>query len=324
MRSPRFRPILHLSLGLLAGCAPMAAAPAGPAAEVSPPPGMPVLEGTLMNQVTRLEKDLPRAATEGFTIPEDAEMTAFSDIPADLREGRLELALTSAQANAYELFWYTDRNDKGAVSYLLREADPSRKGWGVYAFRVATESSLIVEAPHPLADADTPSVSVAIYRDLNARALLIAGAHRDANRDGSADAAHDPQTVFQAIHESELRQSLSSTDSAIVLQIHGFAASSHPAYPQVIVSYEHGRDINPANLVQGQLIESAIVKALQQRGVEAGTCGGGQWRDLCGSTNIQASTMSQGLFIHLELDDSVRREDKQLRAALADALGVQP
>ena len=279
------------------------------------------VDGKLINQVGRLEKNLPRANSEGYIVPTDEEKKIFANIVTNLRDNKLEDALVSATDNAYELLWYADNNDDNAVSYLLRESDPSQKGWGLYVFRVGTDSNIIIEAPHPVYDEGTPSIAVNIYRALDARAVLVAGAHRDANRDHSADAAHDPQNIFQAIHEAELQQSINSMGSVIILQIHGFAASKHPAYPHVIVSYEHGKDINPVDLVKGQQIETKIFNALQDNGIKAGTCGGGEWRDLCGSTNIQSSLMTQGIFIHIELDDSIRQNSKRFLSALVDALG---
>lgn len=83
----------------------------------------------------------------------------------------------------------------------------------------------VIEAPHPLTDEGTPTVALAIYRVLNTHALLVGGAHRDANQDGSADVAHNPQTIFQVFHAT-------FGENAIVLQIHGFAANKHPDYPQ--------------------------------------------------------------------------------------------
>ncbi|MBI5563777.1 MAG: hypothetical protein HY870_02705 [Chloroflexi bacterium] len=97
-----------------------------------------------------------------------------------------------AAENSYELARYADRGEDGAESWLLRELSPIRKGWGLYAFRVQAAYDVIVEEPHPLADADTPAIAAAIYRLLYARTLLIAGAHRGADADGSADVAHEP------------------------------------------------------------------------------------------------------------------------------------
>lgn len=302
---------LTFVLILLAGCSAGAGASTPSTLQVTPPANMHVVEGKLLNQIGRLEKNMPRAGSEGFLVPTEAQKEIFSELVANIRNGNLAPALSSASTNGYELLWYVDQNDDNAVSYVLRESDPSKRGWGLYIFRANTASNVIIEAPHPLFDEGTPALATNLFRALDARALLVAGAHRDANHDGSADASSNPQTIFQATHESELQQSILSTGAGIILQIHGFASSKHPAYPQVIISYEHGSNINPVDLVKGQQLAGRIVDALNNKGIKTGLCNGDQWRDLCGATNIQGTMMTQGIFIHIELDETIRTNDKK-------------
>jgi hypothetical protein len=313
--------VLTFCLALFTACSTAKVTPNPPVLQVTPPLDMQMVEGKLINQVGRLENAMPRASSEGFVVPTDAEKNFFSNIVTSMRSNDLGTAMTDANSNGYELLWYTDLNDDNAVSYVLREVVPSKRGWGLYVFRAATNSHVIIEAPHPLFDEGTPALSVKIYRALEARALLIAGAHRDANRDGSADVSHDPQSIFQAIHDEELKQSIALTGSAIILQIHGFSAAKHPAYPHVIISYEHGKDINPIDLVKGQQLASGMAKKLNDKGIKTSTCGTGEWRDLCGGFNVQASQLTRGIFIHIELDETVRSDDAKFIEALMTALG---
>ena len=312
--------LLTFLLLLLPGCSSAKGTPVPPALQITPPANMSVVEGKLRNQISRLEKDMPRANSEGFVIPTDEQKQAFFAIVSSLGSGKLEEALSASAANGYELLWYTDQNDNNAVDYVLREIDPAKNGWGLYIFRAGATSNVIIEAPHPIYDEGTPDLAADVFRALDARALLVAGAHRDANRDGSADVSDQPQTIFQAVHEAEIEQSMMATGSAIVLQIHGFRSSKHPAYPQVIISYEHGNDTNPIELVEGQQLAGKIVNALNANGVKAGLCNGKTWRDLCGSTNIQAVLMTRGVFIHIELDETIRAKDKKFIEALISAL----
>lgn len=320
MKRLRLFPILPVVFALFTGCSSEKVAQTPPPISIAPPPGMQVVEGKLRNQISLLEKSMPRADSQGFVVPTGEEKNIFFNIIADLRTGELGDALTAATTNGYVLIWYMDQNDDNSVSYILREAKPSQKGWGLFVLRVATNSNVIVEAPHPLFDEGTPDVALDVYRALDARALLVAGAHRDANRDGSADASSNAQTIFQAVHESELQQSIDSTGSVIVLQIHGFSANKHPAYPRVVISYEHGNNMNPVDMVKGQQLASRIVNALKDKGVKTGLCGTGEWRDLCGATNIQAMLMTRGIFIHIELDESIRTNDKRFIEALVGAI----
>ena len=145
---------------------------------------------------------MPRAESEAYIPPSKEEQADFAKLVSMINNDKLANTGDLLTQSNYRLNYYVDRGDDYAVSYLLREQQPIEKGWGLYAFRVDSTSNIIIEAPHPLYDRRTPSVALDLYRALNARALLIAGAHRNANEDGSADAAHAPDSIFQSVHET--------------------------------------------------------------------------------------------------------------------------
>jgi hypothetical protein len=250
-----------------------------------------------------MEEAMPTAGSERFVIPTEVEKAAFAELVARLMGGETAWAGALAAQNGYELLAYTDRGDGNAKSWILRELKPTRKGWGLYVFRAKPLNEIIIEAPHPLADEGTPSVALAMYRALHARALSIAGAHRRANADGSADAAHTTQSVFESVHEA-----LTEAGTPIVLQIHGFASGKHPGYPQIILSHDLG--------VETELLDE-LSAALTAQGLTVGVCDGAKWQALCGETNVQSRHIADGLFIHFELDETVRSDDQRLLAALA-------
>jgi hypothetical protein len=264
------------------------------------------INGNLFNQITRLEDEMPRANSQGFVVPTDAAKIAFAEIVENLEAGRNEHAIEQAAENGYELVQYTDHGDANTISLLLRELRPIHKGWGLYAFRTGSTRDVIVEAPHPLFDEGTPVIAAQIYRALQGRALLIAGAHRHANADDSADAAHQAQSIFEAIHES-----LTKSDQTVIVQVHGFASSKHAGYPSAI--------LNTAGTRAPELVER-LAEALRQAGVSVGVCDGRSWAELCGETNVQAQQIGPATFIHLELDESVRANPTALVAALRQVL----
>ena len=289
---------------------------------VSPPIGIHTIEGKLKNQVDTLEEDMPRAFSEKFIIPTNAEKDAFFKIASFIEEGNIDQAMQTAASKQYELLWYTDGNDENANNFMLREDLSPPRGWGLYLFRAGANSNIIIEAPHPLADEGSPLVAVDIYRALNARALLIAGAHRDANSDGSADTSHATQTVFQSVHESLTQNILNTTDTVIVLQIHGFSSGKHPKYPQVIIGYG-GANLGVFAQNKNKNIAQEISNALNAEGISTGMCNGDEWKDLCGGSNAQAGAMTNGIFIHLEMDESIREEDGNLIKALMTVFAQQ-
>lgn len=262
------------------------------------------VSGNLSNQVTYLESDMPGVGSERFVAPTAGEQAAFAQLVARIEAGDTGKAESIAAENGYELVQYTDRLEVAgdATGFLLRELKPIRRGWGLYLFRKGPAQDIIVEAPHPLYDEGTPAVAMAAYRALQAKALLIAGAHRAANRDGSADVAHHRQTIFEAVHEA-----LAKSSSTAILQIHGFAAGKHPGYPQVVLSSDEA--------AASELLDR-LAAALEAQGIRVGECGSGAWSDLCGETNIQSQYVGPAVFIHIELDESIRANSSTLLAAL--------
>ena len=331
--------------------APVAAGQPGGVPRPTGPAHVTTVHGNLLAEVVTFEAGIPKADSEGFVHPSDADLTAFGELVDDILAGRTEAAAAIAANYGYELVRFIDKGDHDAESLLLREPGRPPRGWGMYLFRQAPVPStpgtaqatsvgtaqatspgtaqatspgtaqatapgtaqapdpaqpqaIIVEAPHPLADAGTPALAVHAYRAVHARALLVAGTHRRANLDRSADVAHQLRTVFEVVHERQAA-------GMVVLQFHGFSARKHPGYPKVILGTDEGQ--------AGSLPEE-LAADLKLRHIRVGLCNGIDWRDLCGVTNVQSRRTNGGRFIHFELDDTVRDADhpflKALRAVL--------
>jgi hypothetical protein len=286
----------------------------------STPTASPVLDtikGSFRNQISILENNMPRAKSEGYAFPSHQEQADFAELVPMIVMGDLPRAVKLTSQNHYTLNYYVDRGDDYAVSYLLREQRPIQMGWGLYAFRLDSTSNIIIEAPHPLYDKRTPSVALDVYRALDARALLIAGAHRNADRDKSADVAHAPESIFQSIHIALSREIQAASSEVIILQIHGFHSSKHEGYPQVVFGL--GEKPLPKEIAIAQKIKDALSK----QGIRAGVCTGieSNLEDLCAKTNVQGSVTKDGTFIHVELDEKIRKNDEAFIAALVQVLG---
>ncbi len=284
------------------------------------PTDLPILDtikGSFRNQISILEKNMPRAKSEGYLPPTNKEQADFAELVAMLGTGDLTHAADLAIRNDYTLNYYVDRGDNYAVSYLLREQRPIQKGWGLYAFRLDSTSNIIIEAPHPLYDKRTPTVALDIYRALDARALLLAGAQRNANRDKSADVAHAPASIFQSVHLVLSQEIQTESGDVIILQIHGFHTNKHEGYPQVVLGL--GEKPLPKEIAIAQKIKDA----LSEQGISAGLCMGigSELEDLCAKTNVQGSVTNEGAFIHIELDEKIRKNDDAFINALAQVFG---
>lgn len=309
--------LLVIMLSLF-GCAPkMNVTPTSyPSATATTlPDRLETIKGSFRNQVALLEKYMPRANSEAYAVPTMQEQTDFSKLVSMIYANETTHTAELFSRNNYTLSYYVDQGDDYAVSYLLREKRPIEKGWGLYAFRMNSKNNIIIEAPHPLYDRRTPSVALDLYRALNARALLIAGAHRNANNDGSADVSHAPESIFESVHEALTKELRNSSAPVIVLQIHGFHSTKHAGYPQAVFGF--GKETDSTELAIGQNLQ----KTLKQQGVIVGVCTGKDWKDLCGRRNFQAGTTNGGVFIHIELDEETRRHDAAFVAALVQIFG---
>jgi hypothetical protein len=265
--------------------------------------------GNARTRIDRLLEEMPQPGSNAYVVPKDSERAAFSTLVKTLLNGDPAQAAALASTFGYSIIDYSDRGDKKAQEYLLEEQTPIQRGWGWYAFRKDASSNVIIEAPHPLADANTTNVALDLYRVIDARALLIAGAHRSANDDGSADVSHTPGSLFQVIHNSLVDEPLPVADALIVLQIHGFDSARHPTYPDIVIGYD--RAVPKPLAARINVLREALVSA----GFQVGVCDGKSWEALCGTTDVMRS-IPHGLVIHLELNESVRAHDRDLVRAL--------
>ena len=297
-------------LVFLTNCIPQVTPMPTPTATLqpSPTPGLNTITADLLNQVYRLQNFMP-LEDDGYLVPTKTQQSAFSEIVSKLESGELISASDLAEGYNFDLVRYLDLGDEKAASYLLREQVPISRGWGLYMFRAGAVTNIIVEAPHPLADKMSDIVALDIYRALDARALLIAGAHRAADPEGVADVAHTPESIFHSIHETLVQKTTAFPDTPVVLQIHGFAADKHPGYPRVILGFGQSASREET------LLSRDLIDAFNALGIDAGICEGDSWQDLCGTKNIQGSDKENVIFIHIELDETIRADDQTLVAA---------
>jgi hypothetical protein len=186
-----------------------------------------------------------------------------------------------------------------------RTVDPPH-GWGTAVWSFAGSREIIVEAPHPKADKHTEAMAITAFGHADARALLIAGAHRHA-RPG-AGVAHDDASAYEALH----RQLLAGRAGGVVVQFHGFSSDNHPELKNAGVQIVVTSAPNSA-------LSRAIAAALAPRW-HATT----EADRLEGTTNVhRASTVSAGLtFVHVEVESELRRADEgaEVARAVSDAI----
>jgi len=191
--------------------------------------------GTLADLVDELKSLVFRRPTSSnpnpppYVTPQPWQLDAFRALATSVASGLLPQAASEADALGYDLVIFTDTSD-GKVYRVLREQGQSL-GWGSYIYD-PTGRDVLIEAPHPLNDSNTPELAIEVYDGADAKGYLLAGAHRR-NRGGSttdptsqpSNVAGRENSVFHVVHEAW------SGPDTLPAQIHGYAARNHPELP---------------------------------------------------------------------------------------------
>lgn len=257
------------------------------------------MEGSLHDVVDGFADRLPAAESDGYVTPSAEEATALAESYAAIVAGDLPTAAATAAPVGYEITRLQDTTS-GRRFVLLSEpldgrTDPTR-GWGLFVFAPSASTGTIVEVPHPVADRATEDLGTDLFLAARARALLIAGANRDAVAGGAADVAHRQDSAFEAMHRATL------AGGGPVVQIHGFDAQTHADAGDAVVS--SGTE-TPGTDVR------RLAEELAAEGFRACVYDGKRCAGLGGTTNVQGSSARDAgvEFIHLELGADVRGDE---------------
>ncbi len=181
------------------------------------------------------------------------------------------------------------------------------RSWGLLVVdRTAPGPHLVLEVPHPVADQDSEQIGLALFRAIPGTVLLVAGAHRRA-ANGTADVAHQPDSLFHAIATHLADAGLAQ------LQLHGYHDESLPSH-QIVISAGAGQ---PDPLAQH------AADRLAAGGLDVCRA----WRLDCGSLEGRGNAQGRAAaehghaFVHLEINRSTRA-DPDRRATLLNALAA--
>ena len=93
----------------------------------------------------------------------------------------------AAKVMGYGVQVIRDRQTSHIYIALSESNDSETKGWGTFVFKLGTASPYAIEVPRPLYEFRSYDFGHNLFIRTDASALLIAGAHPRANRNGSAD-----------------------------------------------------------------------------------------------------------------------------------------
>lgn len=206
------------------------------------------IDGYLKDWVYSSKKVIAPKGSDAYVVPQVEEMLFFDeevlsplfdilhnhvDENSLTDEGRKNLrgVLASAHLMNYDLLLYHHRIS-GAEYLILSEWEDieQRRYWGTYVFRIGHATPYIIQAPRPVYEINSFEFAVTLFEDINAEALLIAGAHPDANEDGSADLIQieHKQHLFNLVSQVFVRNRQGQPVNIVQCRVFGIQPDRQP------------------------------------------------------------------------------------------------
>jgi hypothetical protein len=317
-RKVRARTLTACVLGLALGCdepeppAPITT-PVTPKAQDMQRPSAP--------QETRLAEsmqELRQTVATKYVAPTSAESDRFRAWVGHLSTSIIEATLPREPPPD----GFTGRLLDAGRIWLLSEPSGHNRGAGAVALRVGAESSVVVEVPHSFFDEGTLPIGLAVFKELQALALLVNTVHRggigpeeeraERARSGKSesDVAHQTQSFFHQAHLELGRV----WPRAQVIQLHGYRDEKVPTAKIVVSAAGTAAAIAPLAKALNDAFGPATARLYPEEVDQLG-----------GTQNVQAeASRDEGRdFVHLEMAASFRNQlvrQKSLRDAFARAL----
>jgi hypothetical protein len=264
------------------------------ASSAQPPAGCVLNEsGDLLDVIESISDMLPGPDSNGMVVPSEAQMAAWQQLLTAIEEGELTTAcgLIAANGFPYQIVRFSDEGSDGKAYFLLRETLPLSVGWGTYLINSNPRRDVVFEIPHPGCELGTEEEGIQLFRQVDARAFVMAGTHRCANTSYSdctgtttfcgqpephrtSDVAHATQTMFHAAHQALVVPG----NDTVGVQLHG---CSDDNCPDVFIS---NTTCQPGELGQ-QFYHYARI-ACQEFSVDLADCTPPEC-PLVGTTNVQ-------------------------------------
>lgn len=263
---------------------------------------------TLADEVNRLIAQMPGRASGAYVPMTTEEQDGFRGfVNALVTEGTPDIGRL-AESVGYSRIQVQDQERTVLVFFEARTGSVLLRGWP--SLVLAPDGKRIaIEVPHPIADAATEDIGLALFRSSNSQLLIIAGTHRDYGGSNAADVAHLDTSGFQTAHEVAVDAGFATT------QIHGWSNDQHPNI-EVDIIFSNGTPH------ASTLVELAASRFGTDSPIVGCAYGSAGCDGLGAETNIQAmyATQEGADFLHIEISRSVR-DDRKLTEYLVERLG---
>ncbi|MFF2656822.1 hypothetical protein ACFVUH_05605 [Kitasatospora sp. NPDC058032] len=257
--------------------------------------------------VERIDAYTGAFAVGAYTAPDADQRRAVADGVVRTLDGRPDEAGRLLAGVGYRLTEFTEAVSGRRTAEIADASGADPRGWGRIYLDLSTPAGWSAQVPHPVSDSRTEILGAELFRQAPGGVLVLAGAHRRAGTDGSADVAHRSDTVFAAVVEALATRGLPG------LQLHGFDEGSLPG-TDAVVSSGAGTAGEAAERTAAALEAAGLVvcRPWQQK------CG-----QLAGTTNV-GGRFAAGLgvtWLHVELANALRT-DPARRAEVVEALAA--
>ncbi len=149
----------------------------------------------------------------------------------------------AASIIGYRFIWY--RHKLTNQNYLIlteREAVESRTYRGTFVFRLEKSNPFLVHVTRPLYEQNSFEYGVELFERIQARAILISGAHRDCNLDGAANiiSLKNKNNFLNLVNQVLLREMKSKPMLVISCRAFGIRQDAPTTDSEAIVSFADG------------------------------------------------------------------------------------
>jgi hypothetical protein len=294
---------------------------------------------TLEGMIACITAAMPAKDSGGFVVPNDGVLSEWRNVVAQMLNGSCDtIDLPSALEGIYSVTTFIDRNTGASYCVAMEDLDADGdgdvdRGWGTVVVNNEPLRELVIGSPHPIADISTQDQAIAVFKAIDARAFVLAGAHRHANSVPStcqssmelADAAHNAANMYFATVQEVISFYDARGAPFWLLEFHGMAETTCGGH----VYLTHGVAHAPA--VEDSIVQLKANLLRHHPGWIVGVPGDSPSCKFNATTNVSGRLMNgvsvenvctvaasgySGRFIHIEQDPGYRKANDWIQAII--------
>ncbi len=148
----------------------------------------------------------------------------------------------------YNITLYTYSRNQKKYLILSEQDGPNKRFWGTYVFALNNQSKEIIEVPRPIMELGTFEYGLFLFNKLNSKALLIAGAHPNANKNGKSNiiSRYNTNSIFNIVHYALFDRYQNQLMQAHQIRGMGYEIAALRPELELIISEESNFDKLPA------------------------------------------------------------------------------